>query len=437
MQRISRRALLGGLTGLAALPALARLPSNPDVVIIGAGMAGLSAARVLMAGGLEVAVLEARPRIGGRAYTESRTFGVPYDHGAAWLHSGNKNPVAKIAKKLGFTIVNDDSSPWLYKGGSEADDNGYEAFEASIEKLARSLDALGEAGRDVAAVRAFRRRSEWDHVAATLVGQLEAGTELKNLSIMDWYEQIGTGAEWLVKEGLGSVVAKYGRNVPVQLSMPATRVRWGNRGVSVETPAGTLAAKAVLVTVSTGVLASGRLKFDPVLPSWKRDAIDGVPMGLLNKITLQYRSNVFEAEAGTHVVQLRPQDRVGYTLLRPFGTNLAVGFAGGAFAHELESAGTAAAMDFYQTGIREAIGSAADRAFVKGHVTKWGQDPWALGAYSAARPGHARMRYDLAEPVGDRIFFAGEACVPKWATQVAGAHLSGVRAGKDLLDLVS
>ncbi len=96
---------MSGLGALAISPSLGSTPANPDVVIVGAGMTGLTAARGLMDKGLSVAVLEARDRIGGRAFTESTTFGVPYDHGCAWLHSADVNPVTRFAEDFGFTTV--------------------------------------------------------------------------------------------------------------------------------------------------------------------------------------------------------------------------------------------------------------------------------------------------------------------------------------------
>ena len=143
-------------------------------------------------------------------------------------------------------------------------------------------------------------------------------------------------------------------------------------------------------------------------------------MLLRNRVRIQRVGDESDV-IGTTLLQQRADGRVGDVLLRPFGGNLAIGFAGGALARELEAAGDAAALDFVRSVLRDVFGASVDRAFAKGHVTRWASDPWALGAYSAARPGHSHMRSRLAEPVADRVFFAGEACEPQWATQVAGA----------------
>ena len=424
---LNRRRFLSGLGALAAGPVFGAVPANPDVVIVGAGMAGLTAARFLIKNGITVAVLEARERIGGRAYTESATFGVPYDHGCAWLHSADQNPVTKIASELGFNIVEDDGELWLYLGDREATDDEYEVFEEYFEALASKLDDAGEDG-DGAGSDVWSSDNALKKLAHDVIGPLEHGVELAQLSTGDYNAQIGTGDERLVKEGLGSVVEKFGRAVPVKFSAAVKRIRWNGNGVGVESVAGTLKAKAVLITVSNGVLGSGALTFEPELPDWKNEAVASVPMGVLEKITLQYKAGLSEAGPGTHLLQARDDGRTGDFLLRPFGSNLAVGFVGGKLAVDLLAAGDAEAVAFKREVLRDVFGSEIDQHFVKGHVTRWHGDPWALGAYSASQPGRNRARKQLIKPVGDRIFFAGEAGSTLWATQLPGAYLTAIES---------
>ncbi|MDJ0947366.1 MAG: NAD(P)/FAD-dependent oxidoreductase [Alphaproteobacteria bacterium] len=432
MTPLSRRVFLTGLTTLPLAPAIASA-AETDVVVIGAGMAGLTAARALAAAGARVTVLEARNRIGGRAFTESETFGVPFDHGCAWLHSADQNPLTPIARELGLTTAPDDGDVLVYRGGRLQDENQSEALEDAFARLNQNLDEAGESGRDVAAATVFQPRSDWDRLAATLAVSVSYGVDLEGLSVADRYAQIGTGEEWLVREGLGRMVNLYGRRVPVELSTPARSVRWDARGVSVETARGNLEAKAALVSVSTGILAAGTIRFTPTLPARKRDAIAALPMGLLNKVALQYRAGTFEVAPGSWLIGLDRAGRPGDFLVRPFGTELMIGFVGGRFGQELEAAGEADALDYGRQVVRELLGNAADRRFVTGLVTEWGQDSWTRGSYSAALPGQAKMRRVLAEPVGDRLYFAGEACVPEWATQLAGAHLSGLEAARQII----
>ncbi len=392
-------------------------------------MAGLAAAKTCIAAGKTVTVVEARNRIGGRAWAETTTFGIPYDHGCAWLHSADANPLTAIAKSFGIETVPDSDDTeawWLYDGAKEASDDDHEAAVAAYELLETRIDEAGDEGLDVAAKK-YQPPGKWGELAASLVGPLEAGVDLHDLSTMDVYNQIGTGVEWLVPGGMGNIAARYGLDVKVQLGTRVTGVAWTGTGVKVETTKGAIEAKAAVVTVPTGVLKT--LKFTPALPGWKRDAIGNTPMGLLNKISFLFRENVLEADPTTHMSQHRADNRHTGFLLNAFDTNLAIGFIGGDAAWQLERLGPKAMVDFGLSVLKDIGGSEVAKAVTKTHATRWGSDPFALGAYSASKPGHAKERANLAKPVGGRLFFAGEACSPKWATQLPGAWLTGIEAG--------
>ncbi len=437
-RKLSRRAVLGGLATLPALPVLGQLPTNPDVIVVGAGCAGLTAAKALIAKGASVAVVEARTRIGGRAYTESETFGVPYDHGAAWLHSADINPITPIAEELGYTFVDEENTDvWLYLDGEDADEEDYEDFFDTYEGMHEGLKEADEEYDSDLSFQAFvRPETRLEILAAERFGPFEAGVDIGQLSVMDVNQQLGTGVEWMVPMGLGSVVADYGRGVPVSLSTKVETIRWGGKEVEVVTNQGTLRAKAVIVTVSTEIVSRGDIKFDPQLPSWKRSAFEGVPMGVLDKITLQFEEDLFEANMVTSYYQDEDGLMLDY-LLRPFDLNVVVTFVGGSMARELEKAGDEAAIELALEGLAEAFGEDVWDGFEKGHFTKWASDPFAYGAYSSASVGHAQDRKKLARPVDDRLFFAGEACSPEWATQVPAAYITGLQAAEDAWDEIS
>ena len=438
---VSRRTVLGGLGGLggaATLGLTAGMPSaassgNPDVVVIGAGVAGLTAARALIAAGRSVLVVEARSRVGGRAFTESETFGVPFDHGCAWLHSADVNPVTPLVQAAGFATLDEGAREyWLFLDGEDAADGAYEAADDAYDALSDAIDDseddLGGRERSVAALHPPKDR--FDALAHARFGPFEAGVETDSLSAVDVYTQIGSGVEWMVPDGLGAAILKALGPVPVSLDTAVSRIDWSGRGVVLDSPRGTLSARAAIVTVPTDILADGTIAFSPDLPADQIDAFASIPMGQLDKIALQFDRTLFEeADTTTLYTQRKDGAPIWDHLLRPFGQDLVVTFTGG----EMSRALTGDPQGAIEAALDDLIwhfGSSVRRHFVKGHFTDWGADPLARGAYAAARVGHNKKRRLLSRPVGDRIFFAGEATVPEWATQVAAAYISGQRAAR-------
>jgi len=432
-----RRALIAGGTAFASFSLLARAgraASAADVVIIGAGMAGLAAAQELAKLGKSFVLLEAGARIGGRAHTDMATFGAPFDRGCAWLHSANKNPLAPIAKSLGFSTFNDKNEPWLYLDGDEASDQDYERLTAAEKRFERAINAVGKAGRDVSVASAFPIRNRFDRIAATRNGPSEFGVDLEELSTLDAYRQEESEVDRLVPRGLGAMVAAYGAQVPVQLGAPVTRLSWkgakGPSAIRVETTRGAISAGAAIITVSNGVLASGAIAFDPPLPAERQRDLANVPMGLLNKVALQFQPGALGKDK---TIDLTIQDRDGeptYFLLRPFGQETAIALIGGSRAREMEQAGERAAVDAVLTALKTAMGGGIGRRLVKSTMTSWASDPLTLGSYAMAKPGAAASRRKLSQPLDDLLFFAGEATHPTMPATLHGAYLTGIEAAR-------
>lgn len=419
---------MAGLIGTAAFPlSLGALPSNPDVVVIGAGAAGIAAAKRLMAEGKSVVVVEAADRIGGRAYTESETFGVPYDHGAAWLQGPANLPHPVLARELGFTLFDyTNASEAEFVEGRRANSTERNRFYQTWEAVEDALDDADD--RDVAASEVIPADLPFSAAVQTWMGALDFGVDFTDLSTAD-YNAFGDYAiDYLVREGYGALVAKLGEAIPVKLSTPVTAIDWSGDGVRVETADGTISAQACIVTVSTGVLASNAIRFTPDLPDWKSEAIANVPMGLLEKVALQFDGARFGLSENAIMTKLIDGDvpaEACYFLTFPTGYDLAVGFVGGKFGWDIGRAGEDAVVDFALSEFVKMVGSDARRHFIKGHFSDWGNNALTQGAYSAARPGHHAARQDLGRPLGDRVFFAGEAMGGAYLTLCTGAHLSG------------
>jgi len=434
----NRRAVLAGMigAGVTARMGKAALPREADVAIIGAGAAGLAAARALIAAGRSVVVLEAADRIGGRAHTETDSFGLPYDRGCAWLQGPEDLPHLALAKAEGFGLIDADaSSEAVYVPGRRATSAERNDYWWTWEEVS---DRLEEAeGRDIAAADLRERGMPWLGTVEAWIGALDHGVDFERLSTADYNGYAELDTNFFVREGLGTLVAAYGRDVPVALGTPAQTIDWSGQGVRIETPDGTLSARACIVTVSTGVLAGSGIRFSPDLPAARREALEGVPMGLLERIGLQFdageRFGLPESGLLTLLSDpLPPAPHCNFSTF-PAGHDVVVGFIGGRHGWELGREGPEAAIDFALEEFVKAVGSDARKRFRRGHFSDWGGNPLTRGAYSAARPGRNGDRAALADPLADRVFFAGEAVAGDHVALMSGAHLSGARVGAQLL----
>lgn len=420
---------------------------EPDVLIVGAGAAGIAAARRLQALGRSVRLLEAGRRLGGRAWTEAARLGAPFDHGASWIHVAERNPLTPIARRLGFTLRDErrrvrDILLWRGQvaGAAEraAHDAACEAWEAAAEAEDARRRASGEP--DIALAAAVPRDGPWDATVSHWFSAIISGVEAERFSLRDYVATALDGANLQLAEGFGTLVARLGEGLPVSFGAAVERLRWDGPGVVAEGGFGTLRAGAAIVTVSTGVLAAGGLRFAPGLPAPVQAAIKGLPQGLLSKIALR--------AAGPGRLGLGAFARLGRSLdapgdaplswmLWPWGRDHAIGFLGGEAAWVLAREGPAAAEAHARAELARYVGAAeVARCFgpeARGSgavVTGWAEDPLFLGAYSHARIGchGARAALRDAELAAGRLRFAGEACHSRLAGTVGGAWESGERA---------
>jgi len=397
--------------------------ADVDVVIIGAGCAGLAAAKRLRASGITFTVIEAMDRIGGRAWTTSTDFGLPFDIGCAWLHAADRNPFFVEAQLAGWTLQHHDMGLdhlWFGKRKATIAEMAAEKraeieLAACIERHKGGSDRLSTV---VEACHALR-------VSATFAGPMDFAADDDEISVTDFRSAADLDPNYFTKEGFGALIHHWGADVPVQLSTPVRRITWDGPGVEVETDRGTLRAKAAIVTVSTGVLAFEDIAFTPDLPEAHQEAIFDLPMGLLTKVPLRIDGTRLGLRPFDDVLMERHARHDVFFLAFPFDTDLMVGFVGGDFAWEMEAAGRDAAVDFMTDRLVDMFGTSARRSVGRGAMTQWGGERHVRGAYAAARPGKAHARSVLAEPVGDRIWFAGEALAGGLKQTAAGARLSG------------
>lgn len=429
-QFLLRLAAAAAAAGALPRTGLAASPAQPDVVVIGAGAAGLTAARALQAAGLPTLVLEARDRIGGRALTDTSSVGVPWDRGGSWLHASAVNPWVAIARTAGFETLADELPRHIYDGTRRLDEREADPLRRLSERIHDEIATAGRRGLDIpaeAALSQATRDDPWYPMAEASVTAWE-GTEPANFSALDQFQFVERGADLLIPKGYGALLATYARDVEARLGTPVSRVRWRCNGVTVDTPSGSVDARAVIVAVPSPVVAGGALVFAPALPEQILQAHHDLPLGVMNKVALRFRKNVFPTQSNEFMRQRRADRRGMSFMTRLWGGNVCVGMYAGAFAQELEAAGEAAAIDHALGELRAMLGSSLQREFDRGAATAWLTDPWSRGAYSHCVPGRYGARALLAQPVGGRVFFAGEHTEQSAYGTVHGAHLSGLRA---------
>jgi monoamine oxidase len=400
--------------------------SSPDVIVVGAGAAGLAAARRAQELGLTVLVLEAKRRIGGRAHTDTETLGVLWDRGAQWLHHAGRNPFTRFADAQGFRYERTPGPRRLWRG-EWADAPLMAELEDYYQRAFAAVQDAGARGLDLPAADVLPPEPRFRAMFGSWFAAL-SGVYPERMSTLDYARYAPSHENWRVVDGYGALLARFGQGLPVEFATPALRIRWGNQAVTVETARGTLRARAVIVTVSTSVLAHGRIAFDPPLPARRREALAAVPLGEANKVALAFDRDVFGPDTPCVLHFEHHTAEAMRFEIRPFGRDLAIGYLGGRFAAELEAAGPAAMAAFAEDKLVAVFGAGL-RQHIRGVAsTGWVGDPEIGGGCSRALPGLAHLRRQLAAPLAERLFFAGEACSLDAYGTVHGAAASGIAA---------
>jgi monoamine oxidase len=433
--RPSRRGFLAGAAAAVALAPRARASTDVDLAVVGAGAAGLAAARQLRQAGRSFVVLEARNRTGGRAYTDT-SLGLPFDAGAQYIHWAERNPWKRIADDLGFPLQEDTWSdpPLVYVNGVRLSEAERARRRGAFNRIWSAL-SLGSAA-DKSFADAVRDAPAEVVAAAGGVTQFSLGEDPERVSIAD-YNELWSGDDYLVPSGYGALVVRHGAEIPVRLDTPVTAIRWDGGGVEVETPGGAVRAGAVVVTVPVGVLKAGGIRFTPELPEHVQTALEGLGMGAYTKIALRLDRAQVGSLPSTDYFEVLDGGRATSFEFWPFGRDLVLAIMGGDHGRRICEAGEPAAIDFVTERLAAMVGGRIRRAVHGGRLAGWWTDPHARGSYSVARPGHLSARMALREPVAERIWFAGEATAGGGAMTVGGATLEGERAARAVLRKLS
>ncbi len=382
-------------------------------------------------------------RIGGRAHTARPDClgGARFDTGATWLHQTDRNPLVALARARGITLrPAHQGAMRLFVGdrpATEAESADYDEATAAWERRACN-DA---AGPDRPLYEAGGPAGPWTANIENWQGSIIAAADAQAIGLHDWRRNLLDDSDLSPPDGVGTLLAELLGPMAgdVAFGHAVSAIDWsGSDGCVLGSSHGPIKAGAVIVTVSTGVLRAGGIKFFPSLPDTTRIAIDGLPMGLLSKLALPATGEDRLGLAPGTLLERRltSRGRGGMLLAAwPEGLPYVAGFFGGGMAWDLADA-PEAALSQARAGLRELFGARADTALSTGtgFVTDWARDPLFAGAYAYCPPGRAESRAMLAAPVGGRLLFAGEACrTDGLAGTVGGALLDGERAARWLL----
>jgi monoamine oxidase len=448
MKRLSRRSFLASsAAALAAAPALAAprpapAPEVPrsgwvDAVVVGAGAAGIAAGRRLAAAGKRFVVLEAADQVGGRCITDTKTFGVPYDRGAHWIYAADINPLAKLAMQSGFDIYSAPPGQRMRIGRRYAREGEMEDFLAS---LVRANTAIADAARksDVACIQVLPKDlGEWRPTVEFVLGPYGCSKELAEVSAADFSRSGERDNSAFCRQGFGALLAKLAAPLPLLLATPVKVIEWWSRSrIEVDTTKGQFRTEAVIITVSTNVLTSGKIKLAPDLPKRHLDAASKLKLGSRDHVALELTGNPLGLRADELVFERSQSRQTAAIFGNMAGSTICVIDVGGNFGRDLSAKGEAAMIDFAITWLGGLYGTDIKGAVKRRHATRWNNEPWVLGATSAAAPGAQAARKTLTEPLSNRIFLAGEATHETlWGT-VNGAWESGERAGNAVVKLL-
>ena len=454
--RLSRRSLLVGATAATAAMSAAQsvsagvAGSGQCVVVVGAGVAGLSAAGLLRQAGYDVVVIEARDRHGGRVHTARRWPGAPIDVGASWIHGfAAGNPITPIARRAGVRLVRSSYSSGDTHIDSElraakllhSQTSRWEAVVSAAERRSR------RPGPDVSLAAAVARRLSGTKLTAAERADLafylngayttEWGVEPSRLSArtVDQSREFGsTGEDAFLPDGYDRITDYLAHSLKVHIKTPVRRIVLRRDGVRVVTNRGSIDARAVVVTVPLGVLRDERIEFCPALPNRHLVAIDRLGVGVLSKTFLRFERPFWPVDVDwQEYIGPRAGEFAEWFSLAKAGLPVLICFHGGRRARALEAADPREVQDVAMVVLRAMFGSSIPGPLAS-VTTDWARDAWSRGSYSAATVGSTRAdRAALGRSVDDRLFFAGEASEPDYPATVHGAYRTGGRVAAQVI----
>lgn len=418
------------------------IDTDKEVLVIGAGIAGLRAAQYLQNRGVTVTVLEASDRTGGRIRTD-RSLGFAFDEGASWIHgAGRKNPIVDLAATAGgTTAVTDDDSVKVYDmDGSAYNTSDTDEAEKEYNKILRQLDGGSQSFLDAfyAANPQYEGDRFWTYMLSAYL-EFDTGADLNWLTSSDFYnDEDFRGDEAIFTNGYDTVTDYIAEGLDIRLNTQVESIDYSGEQVNIVTDAGSFSGDFVVVAVPLGILQRERISFHPVLPDEKQSALSALGMGSVNKYLCVWDNPFWETDL--QYIGFTPEERGGpnyYLNLRKYSdVNGLMTFTFGVKSIGFEQQSDSQVIEQIMAPLRTIYGNdiPLPRDFRR---TRWNTDENTFGSYSFVREGARSSAYDLlAESIDQKVFFAGEHTNSDYRGTVHGAYLSGEREGRKIASVL-
>jgi len=448
---ISRREVLKSLLAMGAVAITPPIAAQSKrVIVIGAGAAGIAAARRLKRDGHTVAIFEARDRIGGRINSDHTLSPYPVELGAEFLH-GSRVTTWDYVNSFGFRTLRagPNTSDFVHINGQTMDTNQWQTdlvgSDESLEDLIwdaaeawtendgeeMTIDQLISVSDSLADLRDPATRRILDNMYGE---EVAAGTTQHGVYgiVEATYDDDGS-RDYRLEQGYSALLERMAIGLDIQLNTPVKRISRAGSTATVETTDGALfTADAVIITLPLALLQKGVVQFDPPLPDWKQEAIDALGAGHVDKVILRFKERFWPEDLGEVISDKTLQVWWQPGLGRPDAPPILTANTGGLNALVLENLGEAGAIDLGLQELSDIFGMNVRDKFDAGIFVGWGIDPYSQMGYSYVPPDADGYRADLASPVGNVLFFAGEATHTTRPACVHGAIETGLRAAKEV-----
>ena len=415
-----------------------RVPKK--VIIVGAGISGLSAATYLREKGITVIVLEAQEKSGGRLKTD-RSLGIPFDKGASWIHGPKRNPITKLAASSGAaTFLTQDDNVKVYdESGNEYPLEELSKSEDKYNSIVSKLYKNGRVDKSFDHVfyaehPEYKKNDLWTYMLSAYL-EFDTGGDIQKLSSLNYYDdEAYRGEDLIITNGYDKITDYLATNIDVRLNTKVLDIDYSQAKIKIETTNGRYEADQVLVTVPLGVLKKKVIKFSPALPEVTQSAIRNLEMGFVNKFLLVWDSKFWDTDVQYIGYTPEIKGKFNYFLnLEKFtNTNALMTFAFGDYSKKTESMTDEQVVHEVMKHLKAIYGEQIPEP-LKMLRTKWNSDVYTYGSYSFATNGILSTDFEVFEqPINNKIFFAGEHTIIEYRGTVHGAYLSGLREAKKI-----